>query len=657
MLINKTLLTIAEELRFKVIKDRIFGVFDGQYICICRTQQGYLLFAYVDSSARSVIERLNQNNGICKAIGFKRGRAEFEFGHLVIHGLGAQIFPSKTKSLIKETIKNLAALLNQNQKFVNPSTESTILIDGIPTPHDERYIKAAEEELLKVANKKIDYTAGIMLGLVCSLGVGVALGVFSWLGNKYAQSDINPFGKGVLAAGTMMIIYGKIAGGVDKKSRLIVALLSIFTFIVWDLTLIFLKIYDSSNAVYSIEKLVEIYSKQFLNQTTMGNYALVAIGSIIFASYLLRLRTDRTKLDLRGVGLTIEASIERIKNLKKLENRFGFAFVAGILLLMGPIFLITTIPHRFEYFSFTPFMVLFVSLLGLLIPATHFFLKNKKIVKIAYFDKETNADERRAYWALIFFLNLFIPTSICFVFSYLNVVLDKTAEQVIQARTDEDYSPSNGDCNSIELVSDKYGDFNRRICAPEAYLVKKGELAEVKMRGGYFDMPYLLDLTFPNLSSYKKFAASRESESDFRSNVIHYFYKIDKSAHFQEKFKEWESSCLKTPGYECRLRAYIYRVDKNNSQALKFLKRACAASEPISCHGVYLNEEATMEDKQQAINLLKVNCLEKRDNYCLELAFSLWNSSYEKNRDEIKRILDESCERGYEKACEARDGL
>lgn len=657
MLINKTLITIAEELRFKVIKDRIFGVFDGQYICICRTQQDYLLFAYVDSSARSVIERLNQDSGICKAIGLKRGRAEFEFGHLVIHGLGAQVFPSKTKSLIKETIKNLAALLNQNQKFNNPSTEKTILVDGIPTPDDESFIKSAQEELNKLANKRIDYTAGVMLGLACSLGIGIVLGVVSWLGNKYAQADLNPIGKGFIAAGAANIIYRKTAGGVDKKSRIIVLILAILAFVVWDLTLIFLKIYDRKDAVYSLEKIVEIYSLQFLNQTTMGNYALLAIGTIVVASYFLLQRTDRTKLEISGVGITIEESIERIKKLKKLERIYGFGFVGLFIIFISSMFLNVNIESRFEYFSLVPFFVLFVCLIGILIPTTHIIFKKVKLIQLAYFEKEAGGDEKRAYWAIVLLINFFIPMTACFIVSYLNVAFDKTEQQVIQARLLEDHPLDRDGCSKIKLATEQYGVFDYRICAPEAGMIQKGDLAEVKMKDGLLKLPYRLELIFPHLTSYKNYVASRGSETDFRSNVIGHFYKIDKSAHFQEKLKEWESRCAKSPGYECRLRSYAYQIDKKHALALKLLKSSCLVGEPVSCRGMYFNEVASASDKSQALESLRSRCLEFKEEHCIELVFTLWSDDFEKNKAEIKLVLDASCKRGKKDACEMGSGL
>jgi hypothetical protein len=657
MNIDKTLLTIAEEFKFKVIKDKIFGVFERQYFCIQRTQNGYLLRLRLKNETRSILEGLNQNNGIIKAIGLKRGNAEFINGHLLITGIGNHFSTAKLKAKILETLKNITELLSKHQNFPNPQTDNTILVEDIPTPDDERLIQEAEVELLKKATKPIDYAAGLFLGLVCSLGFGVVLGFFSWLMQKYTQQDINPLGKGFLATVLIAGIYIKISGGLDKKSRPVVLGLSVLTFVIWDLAILFFHIYDRRNEVFTIERLVEIYQEQILKQSAMGNYAVLAIGTIIVGSFLFIKRTDRTKLVILGRDLNSEKSIVNYKKIKKLENRFGVCIGIGFVITLSSIFLNTTIVDRFYFFSFTPFFILGGGLYILFLALSHLVIRNIELVKFVYFQKDTPSDVKLTYWAILALLNLFLPVSICNTVSYFNVKYDQSHEYSTGARTLESFTPNNNKCNSIRFEAKDYGELKEHICLPQAGLVEKGELLELKSRKGYFSIPYFLEMNFPNLNSYKRYVESRGNESNFRSNVIRYFYATDKSEHFKQKLKEWESHCTQSPGPKCRLRAYIHEVDKNHLQALKLLKAGCAARDPVSCRGVYFNDVATNDDKQQMLALFKENCESKKEDYCIEWAYTLWNASYEKNQSDIKRIFDESCKRGYEKACGAVEGM
>jgi hypothetical protein len=652
MWLDKVLLSIAEDHKLKASSDKVFGVINGQYICIFRSQQGYVITARISEESLNLFEAINQNQGICKAIGLKRGKADLSTKHLVITGVMGHLFPSKTKIKINETLYNLVELLNRNQKHESATTEDTILIEGIPSPNDENLKKSAEKNLVRDANKVINHHLGAYVGVLFGLGAGVILGMISWLMQKHAGSDINPFGKGLIASGISAGMYIKIAGGIDKKSRIIVALISVLIFLSWDISLLFFHYYFKANISLTLERLIQIYKTHFLNFSVIGKFALVALGTIAISSAFLVRGTVRKAIHVEDGEKLDGESLAKAKKLKKGEKLLGFIIAGGFVLCFATALISASVYDYIEYISLTPFIQFGFIVMAITVIVVNLILKRTEILRLSLLNQKDGAKEKTIYWLMIFLISASVPVSLCFVLSYINLAFDKSSTVTIQAKASTNFSPGKYKCNSLEFSSEKYGYFDHRVCQPLANLIEKDELVSAEVRKGFLNIPYILKLNFPNLVSMKTYLSTRRKEEDLRSDVVQYFYENDKSVYFKSLINKWETSCVETAGPRCRLRAYIYEIEKRDSESLDFLKKGCFFNDPVACRGLLSNNVASDFDKSAAKEELKKRCIGGDDSYCMERVWVLWNAGHEINRTEISKVLDMSCKRGHPKACE-----
>lgn len=642
MFIDKRLIEIAEEFKFKIGSNKIFGVLNNQYISIQRDQSGYSIIARVLQIAHPLLEGFNHNQGIRKAVGLKNARVEFGRDHLIINGISGHIFPSKTNAKLIETATKLTNLLEQHQKFSSAKTEETILIEGVPGPNDDSTINAIEDSLAQEAAKPIDHQAGLYFGLLLGFVIGFLLGAVSWMMQKYANSDLNPLGKGLVSVGLAVKTYTKFAGGLNRKSRFIVTLIALGIYLTWDIFNLYFQYYDKVGIELEAERLFEIYKNHFFNMSTFGKLAVVAIVTILLSTLFLIKETDKKKVSIEEGD-----SYEKARKVKKAENCLGLLFLAGLILSFVTAILPTTIYDSFEYISLKK--LFYIGLIAL-VPAMY--MVNKVL-------KGLNSSgpsllpfkEKLVYFFLLLSLSSFISVSSAFVASYFNLALDESSPKTHIAEAAERLQLTKNICGSIEFTSKSFSSFEHRVCKPEANLLEKGVKAEIKVRQGFFSIPYILEMKFPNLRSFEAYTSTGRREKEFRSNVINHFYEYDKSEFFETRIKQWESNCFKSSGYECRLIAYVYEIKNEEEKALQLLKRSCPMNDPISCRGIILNSSADKSDKLKAKKRLINECEDGNDSYCMELVWTYWGDGYEIHRLEISRILRLSCKRGYLEAC------
>ncbi len=652
MWLDSILLYLAEEFGLKASGDKIFGIVNGQYICLFRNQQGYHIVARVSAESRAVIEGLSKDHGIPKSIGLKKNRVEFGEDHLVISGILGHIFPSKSKIKIKEIVLKLVDFLNKHQKFLNPTTQETILLNGVPTPRDERIIQQAEEERLKKSLKPIDYQRGIVWGLIFGVGLGILLGGVTWAMIRYAKGDFNFFAKGLVSCGLAAFLYTKLAGGVDKKSRFSVAILSLVIFLVWDMSWLYFQ-YRSANVTLELSRLLEIYQSHFTNFSVLGKFAIAAIVVILgFSLFLIKQTIPEKLLVEEGEFLNLGS----VKKVNKEEKALWVLLPVGFLITATSGFLSLGGLDDFEYVRFRPFFILggVVQILTMIV----FHFMGRKLETFKLLLNMNKGHKGVVPYVLILGISaLVVSLSFCFLTSGINIYFDQSEMVKSEARALEDYQEGRHQCSSLTVESEAFGEFKHRVCKPQANLITKGELVELETKQGYLNIPYVLKFKLPQLESLDKYLESGRKEEDLRFFHMQSFYTIDKSEGFKKRVKSWEESCLKTPDMKCRLRSYVYEIEKDHKKALEFLQKACFVSDPISCRGILLKPVATEEEKAKAKGHLTEKCAKGENPYCMELVWSLWNMSFETNRSEIVEILDKTCKRGVPEACETRKSV
>lgn len=652
MWLDSILLFLAEEFGLKASGDRIFGVVNGQYICMYRNQQGYHLVARVNVESRAVIEGISKDHGIPKSIGLKRNRVEFGEDHFVMSGIVGHLFPSKAKIKIKGIILSLTDMLSKHQKFSNPTTAETILLNGVPAPRDEKIIQQAEEERAKKSLKPIDHQRGMVWGVIFGVGLGILLGGLRWLMIRYAKSDLNFFAKGFISCGLSVFLYTKLAGGVDKKSRFSVAILSLVIFLVWDMSWLYFQ-YQSSNVTLELSRLLEIYQSHFTNFSVFGKFAIAAIVVILGFSFFL---VKPTILEKNTVEEGEFLKLESLKKVNKEEKKLWILIPAGFVVVASAGFLSLGGLDDFEYVRLDKFFIIGSVVQVLTMIGCHFLWR-----KLETFQLLLNMNKGHKgvvpYILILGVFSFFVSLTTCFLASGINIYFDKSEIVKSEAQAYEDYQDGKHECSWLSVESSTLGIFKHRACKPRATLITKGELVELETKQGYLNIPYVLKFKLPHLESLESYLGSGRKVESLRLLYMTSFYEMDKSEGFKKHVKDWKKSCLKTPDMKCRLRSYVYDIEKDYKKALEFLQKACFVNDPVSCRGILLNQVSTDEDKGKAKAHLREKCVKGDHSYCMELVWSLWNMSFENNRSEIVEILDKSCRKGFSEACETQKGV
>lgn len=653
MWLDKSLIILGKNLRLKIGKDTLFGVYNHQYFSIKKTQQqGQQIIFRLKPEAVDIVKSIFDTKKSKELTGSRFHSYQVTEESLVIMNVQPAVTAKRNQKNLITVLDLVSNKLLGYQKFSEAKTEETVLIEELPGPRSEDKIRDVQRKLEVSANKKLDHERALLLGTPVVAIVGIVLGYLSSLIAIHFNSDLNPFGKGILSVVSSTAIYAKITGGVNSASRYFILLMSVIGFICWDLARIFFQVLQKTGKEFELKNLLEVYERELFNLSTLGKFALIAIGTIIIFSFFFLKRTDRKEVQIEEGELLEGKALEEIEETRRGQVIILLLFVIGALLSLPLVLISFSVMEEFSYLSYLPFFLAGLVTLPLMMGGFFILSKKCKRLELGLAGWNKGAGKRASILGQLLFISVTPAVGIVFFLSYINLAYDESLPTGISTVLMEHFPSDRNECKNVQLnIKDSKESFSYRICKRDFSYLEEGTEIRFDLKQGALWQAFVFNLHVPPRESLKGFLTSGKTLKDLRYAFLVDLFRYDKSESFQKEISSWEKYCRREPNYTCRLASYVSGINSDHKKEVSLLEKGCfEGTDPIACRGIMRNKTSSEALKKRTIKNLEVKCDQGSDEHCMEWGWTFSsNPTFDKKR--LMQIFEKPCKRGNKEAC------
>lgn len=650
-MLDKVLVDIAKEHSLKISKDTVFGLYRGQLLNLSVTSNSqYVAVISLDEGKKLTDTLLTKENKKMLRSKLKSMKLEVSKEAILFTGIPCGLREKTRSEKLRKMLDDVCEFLSTFQSFEGSNISNIVLLGSIPAIKTDDIIAKVKQDLKREREKEIDHQKGFLFASVGVIVGACIAGLASGLMNVKLNSDLNAFGKAIPVVFGASFLYQKFANGVDKISKILIAIAATLGFMFWEISR-YATVIKYKGADFTFNGLVEMFQANLNTETVTGKFTLLTLGIILAWVFFFVKRTDTVSFSIdEGEFLTEERSQE-FELMSKGNWYSGFLFLGGVIALFSTVFLSVSVHEDFSYFEYLPF--LYIALIAQGILWFSFNLIRKKVPALDVAMKTYGLTKMPKWFDPIVthFCLAFFSGAIAFIALWANMKFDTSKEQLVIASLLETYSSGN-QCEWLDFKPEKMEKLSMRVCKSTYRELDKNLKANVHYKQGFLEIPYALFVSFPSLDTFESYLKIDGKIGELREFNILHFYRNDKTDKFKKTMKEWETQCESEDGAYCRFTAYILGENGEVDRELLFLNKGCEKKDAVSCYGLILHEKVEDSKKDVQLEKMKSYCDEGHGESCHYLGHSYENYKAEQNKTKAPPLYVQACKLGIKKACD-----
>lgn len=620
-MITDELINLAEDLKFSITKEYVFGMINGNIVIISHSlADARNLLVTIDLSHLEESRRFGIYENL--SLKFKTNKTQISMS---TKSKSIELFNRSTLKMNWEDKKKLIlTLIKEIELIPDVIPHELDFIHGRPIYAFQKEI--LQNELLKsYKSLPVRFLKGLFLGLF----IISTLSILGFLSHFFLKLLSNP----IFNTFTLVFTTGIFVKEWDKRKEtyfsnmILVILLDLILVSSYWIAMLYLSIPKDFNK--SAELLLHVLSQSIRNPLNLIFTALGLVLSIMIFNRQFKLRQIKS--------LSIQEAKEGVRSFKRLSSTAVALLLSGIVMMIISSGIIKGTGMsgygRIMYFTVFIFHICLLS-------GTLFFLR-KESGKVKY--------------VIALFFPLVASAALAFMLLGLNDRLDrsKPLEKMAIISNELDPSTPHASCNlARDIESNSVLPFN--ICSREDKFLKTGNKVLYTEKPGYLNMKVYKIKNFLHAETVEDLINQTKRElEDIRSVDIEYLNlkPAEKEKLTTVYLEVWKKECDSRIAISCRLASYVLGLQNLAQDEKATLNKGCELGDYTSCYGfIYVKDNDTeMRTKYESLAVKK--CDSGDIGACYQYA-DIWKVSDDIQRKlSVRRILGKLCDLGDQVKC------